>query len=74
MEIRMLSMNAAPRDREIHLLATRIVIGLGPIDEPPFHVMGQYDSEHGIWAAEDRPQNGLPSLGIIPLNPLGWYP
>jgi hypothetical protein len=67
-------MDTAPRDREIHLVATRTIVGLGPIEERPFHVMGRLYPEYDIWAAEDRPENGLPSLGLIPLNPIGWYP
>lgn len=68
----LLSMDAAPRDRPITLRATRLIVGLAPVDEPPFDVVGQFYPEHGFWAAEDKPQNGLPSLGLVPLNPHGW--
>jgi hypothetical protein len=66
-------MSAAPTDREIHVLATRFIPGLGAVDEVPFHVMARFYPEHGYWAAEDRPGNGLPSLGLIPLEPECWY-
>lgn len=68
----MWSMGIAPRDRKLTVVATRMVVGIGPIDEPPFPAMARYYPEHDFWAAEDEPKNGLPSLGLIPRNPLGW--
>ncbi|MFY9895883.1 MAG: hypothetical protein WAK63_17325 [Xanthobacteraceae bacterium] len=65
-------MDTAPRGRPITLRATRLIIGLGPVDEPPFDTVAQYYPERGFWAVEDKPGNGLPSLGLIPLNPHGW--
>jgi len=56
-------MNAAPTDREVHVLATRFLPGLGTVGEAPFHVMARFNPEHRYWAAEDRPSNELPSLG-----------
>jgi hypothetical protein len=74
-EISMYGMDSAPHGQnEIYLVARRTILGLGLIDEPPFHVMGRFYPERGFWAAEDRPGNGMPSLGLIPLEPLGWYP
>jgi hypothetical protein len=65
-------MDTASHDRPITLRATRLIVGLGPVDEPPFDTVARFYPEHGFWAAKDEPQNGLPSLGLIPLNPLGW--
>jgi hypothetical protein len=66
------SMETAPLDRPIIVKATRMVVGLGPIDEPPFDTQARFYPEQGFWAAEDRPPHGLPSLGLVPLNTLGW--
>jgi hypothetical protein len=66
------SMETAPHDRPITLMATRLVVGVGPVDEPPFNAVARFYPEHGIWAADDQPENGLPSLGLVPLNPIGW--
>jgi hypothetical protein len=66
------SMEIAPRDRPITLRATRLAIGVGPVDEPPFDAVARYYPQYGFWAAQDNPENGLPSLGLVPLNPIGW--
>lgn len=66
------SMETAPRDRPITVRATRLVIGVGPVDEPPFEAVARFYAQHDIWAAEDKPKNGLPSLGLVPLFPMGW--
>jgi len=66
------SIDTAPLDRLITLRARRFIIGLGPVDEPPFDVVGRFYPEHGFWATEDKPENGLPSLGLVPLSPEGW--
>lgn len=68
----MFSIETAPRDRPIIVRATRMVIGVGPIDEAPFDTVARFYPEHGFWAAEDKPLHGLPSLGLVPLNTLGW--
>jgi hypothetical protein len=60
----MFSMDTAPLDRPITVHATRMVIGLGPVGEPPFYAVAKFYPEHGFWAAEDKPENGLPSLGL----------
>jgi hypothetical protein len=65
-------METAPRDRPVTLRATRLIVGLGPVDERPSDIVGRFYAEHGFWAAEDKPQNGLPSLGLVPLSPHGW--
>ena len=62
----------APRTRLATIRAVRLIAGLGPIDERPFDVVARFYPEHGYWAAEDKPNNGLPSLGLIPLHPLGY--
>lgn len=66
------SMTTAPLDRLITVRATRMIVDLGPVEETPFDVMARFYPEHGFWATEDKPLNGLPSLGLIPLNPIGW--
>lgn len=66
------SMDSAPLDRPVTLRATRLIIGLGPVEEAPFDAVARFYPEHGIWAAKDEPPHGLPSLGLIPLNPIGW--
>jgi hypothetical protein len=58
------SIDTAPRDRPITLRATRMIVGLGPVDEPPFDTVAQFYPEHGFWAVEDKPSHGLPSLGL----------
>ncbi len=68
----LLSMDTAPRERPITLRATRLIVGLGPVDEPPFNTVARFYPEHEFWAAEDKPPNGLPSLGLVPLDPYGW--
>jgi hypothetical protein len=65
-------METAPRDRPIIVRAARLIIGLGPIDEPPFEIQARFYPEHDFWAAEDKPPHGLPSLGLVPLKPFGW--
>ena len=66
----MLSMDTAPRDRKLTVIAQQMIIGLGPVDEPPFPAVAQYYPEHGFWAAEDRELNG--ERRLIPLHTLGW--
>jgi hypothetical protein len=56
--------------RTYTVLATRMVVGLGPVDETPFYTQARPYPERGFWAAEDKPPNGLPSLGLVPLNVL----
>lgn len=66
------TVETAPTDRPITIRATRLVVGLGPLEEKPFDVVVRFYADKGYWAAEDRPGNGLPSLGLVPLSPLGW--
>jgi hypothetical protein len=66
------SMETAPHGRPITLRATRLVVGVGPVSEPPFNAVARFYPEYGIWAAEDKPENGLVSLEVVPLNPIGW--
>jgi hypothetical protein len=66
------TMETAPTDRPITIRATCLIVGLGPFDEKPFDVVARFYADRGYWAAEDRPANGLPSLGLVPLSPIGW--
>jgi hypothetical protein len=66
----MWSMDSAPPGRKLTVVATRMVPGLGPIEEPLFHAMAQFYSEHGYWAAENRTLNG--DLELVPLDVHGW--
>lgn len=66
----MLSMNTAPRDRRLTLVAQQMIVGLGPVDERPFHAVAQYYPEHDFWAAEDRGLDG--ELRLRPFHALGW--
>jgi hypothetical protein len=68
----LLSMDIAPRDRPITVRATRTIVGLGPVDEASFDTVAQFYPQQGFWAAEDKLLHGLPSLGLVPLNPFGW--
>ncbi len=61
----------APLDRTIIVRATQIILGLGPVG-PLFDAPARFYSELGYWAAEDKPKNGLPSLGLVPLDVYGW--
>lgn len=65
-------LQTAPLDRPITLIAIRLVPGLGPVEEAPFAAVAKFYPEHGFWAAEDQPPKGMPSLGLIPLDPAGW--
>ncbi len=66
----MFSMDTAPRDRKLTVVAQQMIIGLGPVDEPPFHAVARYYPEHDFWAAEDRELNG--EIRLRPLHTLGW--
>jgi len=63
----MLSMDSAPRDREIFLVAN-----MAPFDETTFTARGRYLTDRNAFAVEDKQPHGLPSLGWITVNPLGW--
>jgi hypothetical protein len=65
----MLSMDTASHTDEIFLVAN-----LAPFDETVFVARGKYLPERDAFAVEDRPNNGLPSLGWITVNALGWLP
>ena len=64
------SMETAPKDRLVTLVARQMLVGVGPMGNS-FYVTGWFDSELNMWVAEDNPR-GLPSLGLIPLSPIGW--
>ena len=66
----MYPMETAPRDRKITLFARQLIVGLGPVPEPPFAVQGRYYPEHDFWAAEDREFDG--KVYLRPLHPHGW--
>ena len=66
----MWSMESAPRDRKITVVAQQIILGLGPLDEQPFNAVAQYYPEHGFWAVEDREPSG--EICLRPLHTLGW--
>lgn len=63
----MLSMDTAPHDREIFLVAN-----FAPIDETVFVARAQYLAERQAFVVEDKQAHGLPSLGLITVNALGW--
>jgi hypothetical protein len=64
-------MESAPLDRTVIVRATQMIPGLGSIG-PLFDTAARFYPEHGYWAAEDKPQSGLPSLGLVPLDVHGW--
>lgn len=68
----LLPMADAPHMRPVTLRAVQLIPGLGPVNERPFDVIARFYPEHDYWAAEDKPDNGLPSMGLIPLHPLGY--
>ena len=69
----MWTMESAPKDRPIIVRARRMVVGLGPVDEKPFDTVARFYPERGFWAAEDKPPyEGMQSLGLIVLEPIGW--
>lgn len=66
-EIRMLSMDTATRDREIFLIASFC-------SYRPDHLCCQGESispkDKRSWS--DKQPHGLPSLGLMTVNTLGW--
>ena len=66
----MLSIDTAPLGRKVIIVAQQMIVGLGPVDERPFHIVAQYYPEHSFWAAEDRELNG--EVRLRPLHALGW--
>ncbi len=63
----MLSIDTAPRYREILLVAN-----FAPIDETTFVARGKYLAEREAFVVEDKQPHGLPSLGLMTVNALGW--
>jgi hypothetical protein len=64
-----LAMDTAPRDREITIIANR-----APIDETIIIARGRFNIERDAWVVEDKPPNGLPSLGSLTVNAVAWLP
>jgi len=65
--LRMQAIETAPKDREIFLSAN-----FAPLDETRFIARGRYLVERTAFAVEDRPARGLPSLGWMTVNAIGW--
>lgn len=63
----MYSMETAPRDREIFLRAN-----FSPVDETVFTARGKYNNERRQWVVKDTQPHGLPSLGWMNVNAIGW--
>jgi hypothetical protein len=64
-----LPIDTAPRNREITLMAN-----FAPIDDTIFVARGFFNLERNAWVVEDKPQHGLPSLGLMTVNPISWLP
>jgi len=60
-------MNSFPRNRKF--FAT---VNLWPFNLTPFDAEVSFDHARDCFVAEDKPTNGLPSLGMIPVNVLRY--
>jgi hypothetical protein len=57
------SMETAPLDRAVIVRATRMVVGLGPIEEPPFDTQARFYPEHGFLGGGGQTSTWLAEFG-----------